>query len=61
MNFQEAFLILFWPVWERMMGLFVASGVVVGMYHVLVHSHSFRRPSGRSTFAGQDYDEEGGD
>ncbi len=68
MNFQEAFLIMFWPVWARMMGVFVAAGVIVGMYHVLVHSYSFRRPSKplafenghsdgtRSTIAGQKSD-----
>lgn len=54
MNFQEAFLILFWPAWARMLGLFVAASVIVSILYVLIHSYSFRRPRSRSTFAGQD-------
>ncbi len=60
MNFQEAFLVVFWPAWSRMLALFVATSVIVEMYHILVHSHSFARPRRSSTFAGQDF-EKGGD
>lgn len=44
MDFQEAFLIMFWPVWVPLLGLFVASTVVVGVYWLMAQFTHFRTP-----------------
>ena len=53
MDFQEAFLVLFWPAWSRMLGLFVAAAIGGVVLHVLMRSWHFRRPARSTTFAGQ--------
>jgi len=45
MDFQEAFLILFWPVWSPMLGLFIASTIVVAVYWLTAQFTYFRLPS----------------
>ena len=32
MDFQETFLALFWPVWSRLLGLFVAVTITTAIY-----------------------------
>jgi hypothetical protein len=58
MDFQEAFLVLFWPVWVRMLGLFIAACVFISMYHILLRSHHYRRPSGKTRLAGVEYEDD---
>jgi hypothetical protein len=56
MDFQDAFLTLYWPAWSRMLGLYVAATVILCLYHLLVRSHRFSRPRKRETFMGQEFD-----
>ncbi len=56
MDFQDAFLSLFWPVWMRQLSLFLAVSIVVAIVDILIHSQSRPRPRRRSTFAGQEVD-----
>jgi hypothetical protein len=56
MDFQDAFLTLYWPAWSRMLGLYVAATIILCLYHLLVRSHRFSRPQRRETFIGQEFD-----
>jgi hypothetical protein len=56
MDFQDAFLTLFWPVWMRELSLFLAVSIVVAIVDIIIHSQSRPRPRRRSTFAGQEVD-----
>jgi hypothetical protein len=56
MDFQDAFLTLYWPVWERMLSVFLAGSILVALIDLLIHSQSRPRPRRRSTFAGQEVD-----
>jgi hypothetical protein len=59
MDFQEAFLILFWPVWERMLGLFLAASIAVAIWHIVVSG--LRKPFVRQFRFGGRSGQEGGD
>lgn len=53
MDFQEAFLVLFWPVWSRLLGLFVAVTVATAVYWIFTKSATYRTPTqGNVRFAG---------
>jgi len=54
MDFQEAFLALYQPAWFKLLGLYVATMVMLCIYHILMQSHRFARPRKRETFAGQE-------
>lgn len=56
MDFQDAFLSLYWPAWSRMLGLFVAAVIIVSIYHIVLRSHRFTLPHKRETFAGQEFE-----
>jgi len=44
-DFQEAFLTLFWPVWVWMLALGVAGSVAVGVCWLTIRSNRFKTPS----------------
>lgn len=56
MDFQEAFLAMYWPVWSRLLGVFLAGSILISIIDILTRSQSRPRPRRRSTFAGQDVD-----
>lgn len=59
MDFQEAFLTLFWPVWERMLALLLASSVAVGLWHIVISG--LQKPFVRQFRFGGRSGQEGGD
>lgn len=56
MDFQEAFLAMYWPVWSRLLGVFLAGSIMISIIDILTRSQSRPRPRRRSTFAGQEVD-----
>jgi len=53
MDFQETLVVLFWPVWSRLLGLFVAMSVGVAVYWVTTRSATYQTPrQGNVRFAG---------
>jgi len=53
MDFQEAFLVMFWPAWVRMLGLFIAITISISLYYIIIYSQRFPRPRRSKRFAGQ--------
>jgi len=47
-DFQEAFLTLFWPVWVWMLALGVAGSVAVGVCWLTIRSNRFKTQIGRA-------------
>ena len=58
MDFQEAFLELFWEPWGYMLALFIAATIAVSLWHLVVTG--LKRPWARWTFAGKSGRIEGG-
>lgn len=58
MDFQEAFLVLFWEPWAYMLALYLAAVVAVSLWHLV--ATGLRRPWPRDTFAGKSGRIEGG-
>ena len=42
MDFQEAFLEMYWEPWAWLLGLFVGAVIVLAMYYMLTRSTSLR-------------------
>jgi hypothetical protein len=60
MDFQEAFLALFWEPWAWGLGLFLAVVIVVSIYWTIARGFHYRTPQQESRqFAGQTGEEEG--
>lgn len=55
MDFQEAFLEMYWEPWAWLLGFFVASAIFLAMYYILTRSTAMRRVSRRTQhWFGQD-------
>jgi hypothetical protein len=51
MDFQEAFLELFWAPWAYLLALYTAASIAVALWHIV--ATGLRRPWARWRFAGK--------